>query len=74
MTISIPKTNVVTPILDYVCIIASSSADSLDVVSNIAPYKYLGVQQYSCTWCTIPCKGEDALKWAQMYKNVILSS
>ena len=39
MTISIPKTNVVTPVSDYVCVISNASTDSHDVVSNVANYK-----------------------------------
>ena len=46
MTISIPKTNVVTPVSDYVCVISNASTDSHDVVSNVANYKYLGIHQY----------------------------
>ena len=46
MTISIPKTNVVTPISDYVCVISNSSIGSHAVVSNVASYMYLGIHQY----------------------------
>ena len=74
MTISIPKTNVVTPVSDYVCVISNASTDSHDVVSNVANYKYLGVNQYGSSGRTVRRKGEDAVKRANLYKNVILSS
>ena len=67
MTISIPKTNVVTPVSDYVCVISNSSIDSHDVVSNVASYKYLGIHQYGSSDRTIRRKGEDAVKRANLY-------
>ena len=71
MMVSYAKTNIITPTSEenYVCSVSSNRA-----CKNVDSYKYLGVQQFTETSWTLRHKGEDILRRAKMYKNVVLLS
>ena len=74
MVVSVSKTNVISPDEEYTCSVSSTGDCEADAIAQVESYKYLGVQQYLETHRTSRHKGEDMLKRANIYKNVILSS
>ena len=75
MTVSIGKTNIITPEQNFICSVSSDGNSESDIIDQVESYKYLGVMQYSETRRTSKHKGEEEmLKRAKMYKNVILST
>ena len=73
MLISVAKTNVISPDDDFECSLSCDGVSEAAVISQVASYKYLGVNQYLEPHRTSRHKGSDMVKRAQLYKNVILS-
>ena len=74
MSVSIGKTNIITPDQNFICSVSSDGNSESDIIDQVESYKYLGVMQYAETKRTTKHKGEEMLKRAKMYKNVILST
>ena len=73
MLVSVAKTNVISPDDNFVCSISCDGFSEAAVVSRVASYKYLRVNLYLEPHPTSRHRGDDMIRLAQLYKNVILS-
>ena len=71
MKMSPGKTNIITSIDDFLCLLKDIALDEEDIVEHVKSYKYLGINQYLTPNKTYKTKGELMIKKAKMYQNII---
>ena len=71
MKMSPGKTNIITSIDNFLCLLKDIALDEEDIVEHVTCYKYLGINQYLTPNKTYKTKGELMIKKAKMYQNII---